>query len=105
MSDRELCIAMHPFVKDPSSSTAQAIRTEIDNRKLVRPGHWGTITQGKIGVGMSTCALYAVMGRPSRENRSVFGGTVRVQHVYSGYYAYIASYFYTENDVVTGWQD
>lgn len=56
---------------------------------------------GDLFIGMSRDAMYAVMGKPRRANRTVFEGSDRVQYVYGQYGPYV----YTENGFVTAWQD
>lgn len=50
-------------------------------------------------IGSTECEVYASLGMPSKINRTVRKNYVRKQIVYSGVYVY------TENDVVTSWQD
>lgn len=60
----------------------------------------------RIYIGMTRCMLYASLGRPAFENRTVGRWGVHSQHVYRKY-GFVKSdeYVYTENGRVTGWQD
>lgn len=58
------------------------------------------IVQQKIKLGISTCQLYASWGNPKSENRSVGKWGVHIQHVYGS-----GVYVYSENGLVTSWQD
>lgn len=64
--------------------------------------------EGSIQVGMTLAGLYAAWGFPKRANRSVGRFGVHIQHVYEwGYYPdnHRTAYVYTENGILTSWQD
>jgi hypothetical protein len=52
-------------------------------------------------IGMPIEALYVSMGKPEKENRTVNEYTVHIQHVYDDSDLLI----YSENGIVTAWQD
>jgi hypothetical protein len=66
-------------------------RNLVFNDSLVKKEH--------IKVGMTECQLYASWGFPSEQNRTVGSWGVHIQHVYDGNYAY------TENGMVTSFQN
>lgn len=88
-----------------------SMKAELDRRGLFRPqDDLSLATRESVRVGMSECLLYASWGAPTRRNRTASMAGVRIQHVYGSYYhgRYVSSrpsYVYTENGIVTGWQD
>lgn len=52
-----------------------------------------------IAIGASECTLYASMGKPQRNNRTVTAKGVQQQLIYG------RQYVYTVNGTVTAWQD
>lgn len=52
-----------------------------------------------VNIGMNICSMYASLGMPEDENRSVGSWGVHIQHVYSELYVY------TQNGIITSWQD
>lgn len=54
----------------------------------------------KVKMGISECQLYATLGLPEDQNRTVGRWGVHIQHIYGG-----GNYVYTENGRVTSWQD
>lgn len=108
LNSGELCVRYGDRLKSGDLPGAQIYRSEIDNRKLMLPrDNTESIRRNEISIGMSLCALHASWGSPSRNNRTVTSRGVRVQHVYMNPYSrYRASaYVYTENGIVTSWQD
>jgi hypothetical protein len=59
------------------------------------------INERKIFIGMSQCGLYASWGKPTKENKSVNRWSIRIQHIYG----YNRNYVYTENGLITSWQN
>lgn len=72
---------------------------EVQRRGLLNESDWKLVSEKKIGVGMSQCALYLSWGKPTKENKSVYGNGVHIQHIYEN-----NQYVYTENGKVTSWQ-
>lgn len=56
--------------------------------------------RGVIKIGDDVCHLYATLGEPLYENRTVTKHGAHVQHVFSN-----STYFYSENGHITAWQD
>jgi hypothetical protein len=80
------------FKEAPAMIIAEAKKRGIKvNRDLVK--------NSQIRIGMSQCNLYAALGIPEHENRTVGSWGVKIQHVYDGLYVY------TDNGIVTSWQD
>lgn len=73
------------------------VKAEARRRKLVFNDT--QIKKGLVRIGMSECQLYAAMGLPNEQNRTVGKWGVHIQHIYGG------TYVYTENGRVTSWQD
>lgn len=89
-----------------TAESIATVRAELQRRHLVAESEWTDVDQRRVRVGMSQCAMLAVMGTPDRQNRTVSNSTVRVQHVFDSGYRYTkAKYVYTENGVVTAFQD
>lgn len=59
------------------------------------------IERRTLRMGMTTCALYASLGRPIVENRTTGSWGRHIQHVYGKYDEFV----YTDNGRVSGWQD
>lgn len=70
---------------------------EKDRRKLRINND--LVIKEKIRIGASQCDLYASWGEPNSENRSVGRWGVHIQHIYD------SNYVYTENGVISSWQD
>jgi hypothetical protein len=83
---------------DNNPSVIKIIANELNRRKIKLNKEM--IKKQSIKIGMSTCQLYASWGIPNQENRSVGVWGVHIQHVYGS-----NQYVYTENNVVTSWQD
>lgn len=73
------------------------VRAEATRRKYRFDDR--TVTAGRIGIGATTCAVYAAWGLPRDTNRTIRRGQVDVQHVFGG------AYVYTVNGIVTAIQD
>lgn len=58
-----------------------------------------SIKNKTIHLKMNICNMYAAWGLPEDENRSVGSFGVHIQHIYPG------TYVYTENGVITSYQD
>lgn len=74
----------------------RGIRLDYDQDKQIR--------ERQIGVGAPLCQMYAAWGFPARENRTTTAAAVHIQHVYEITTRHRA-YVYTENGVITAWQD
>lgn len=77
---------------------------EIQRRRLLSENELDLVKNRQIQRGMSLCALYASWGTPYKENRSVGKWGTHIQHVY-GTRRSRNAYVYTENGVVTSWQN
>lgn len=84
---------------------AEKYGDEIRRRGLLTDTEWQAVSRTGIFIGMSTCGMYASIGRPNYENRTVTSRSERIQHVYRGIYDVHGRYVYTENGRVTSWQD
>jgi hypothetical protein len=73
------------------------VRSEAKQRKIVLNDK--KVKAQVVSLGMSICSMYASLGMPDEENRSVGSWGVHIQHVYGGLYVY------TENGIITSWQD
>lgn len=107
VSDLEVCRSYGIFRASGLWATrAASYEAEVKRRGLIAADEWPLVEAKKIRNGMSRCAMYAAFGGPDRENRTVSGSHVHVQHVFNAGYRYIkAFYVYTDNDRVTAWQD
>ena len=84
---------------------AEKYGAEIRRRGLLSEKEWQAAAQGAVFLGMSTCGLYASLGRPHHENKTVTASTDRIQHVYRGIYSVRGTYVYTDRGKVTAWQN
>lgn len=78
---------------------------EIQRRKLLSDNELDLVKNKQIQRGMSTCALYASWGSPDRENSTVSARGTLIQHIYGWRRGASRSYVYTENGLVTSWQN
>jgi len=76
---------------------------EMQRRNLLSENELDLVKNRQVQRGMSLCALYASWGVPNKENRSVGRWGTRIQHVYGA--RYTRAYVYTENGIVTSWQN
>ena len=64
------------------------------------------VRKAQIFIGMTESALWAAWGETANKNRSVSKYGSRTQHVYGSYGLFSSPvYVYTENGVITSWQD
>jgi len=70
---------------------------EIKRRKLLIDRD--AIIKKAVFIGSSDCTVFAALGRPKRLNRSVSANHIHKQFVYG------RTYIYTQNGLVTSWQD
>lgn len=75
----------------------QLIISEAKKRKIKL--NTALVKQGSIMLGNNLCQMYAAWGLPSDRNRSVGRYGEHIQHIYGG------TYVYTENGLITSWQD
>lgn len=73
------------------------VRSEAKRRGI--PLKDEKIRSAVVNIGMNICSMYASLGLPEDENRSVGSWGVHIQHVYDGLYVY------TQNGIITSWQD
>lgn len=83
---------------DNDPKIIKIIANELSRRKIKLNKEM--IKKQSIRMGISTCQLYASWGLPNQENRSVGSWGVHIQHVYGS-----NQYVYTDNNLVTSWQD
>lgn len=77
---------------------------EIERRNLLTVNELDLVKNKQVQRGMSLCALYASWGVPYDENRSVGRWGTKIQHVYGSRHSRHA-YVYSENGIVTSWQN
>lgn len=65
---------------------------------------WNEIQRGKIWIGMESFYLMLIKGYPDDINKTVTASTKFEQWVYRSYDGK-ATYYYFENDILTGWQE
>lgn len=58
-----LC-ADYPSAKMVITGDPAAVRAELERRGAISPAEWPAIDAGKVGYGMSQCAVEAVWGTP-----------------------------------------
>ena len=104
MNNTQLCSHFHEGVTSRvltgNTQFDKNIVTELNKRGF----HTNQINQarsGKIAIGMPTCIMYATIGKPNKENKTVNAYRTHIQHVYRGKNLYV----YTDNGIITSWQD
>lgn len=80
-------------------STAN-IRAELLKRGLLTESEIEQADKRTIRVGDGLCAMYAALGTPRSENRSVGSWGTDIQHVFGR-----STYVYTRNGRITSWQE
>lgn len=105
MSKEEFCVAYGKALRKGEiyeigalPDTMKLVKQESNRRKLRFNDL--LVRKEQIKVGISECQLYASWGLPRDQNQSVGRWGAHVQHVY-GYGAYV----YSENGLVTSWQN
>jgi hypothetical protein len=105
--DKSLCLRFNKGVKNGMLTGTSAIDSNIKT-ELIKRGFTADqlkkARKGIVNIGSPTCMLYASWGQPEVENRSVRRNTIDIQHVYRGNNTK-NTYFYSENGVITSWQD
>ena len=76
---------------------------ELVRRKTFTSDDIGHIRAQQIGIGMSEGALLCSLGQPYRRNRTVVATGIHIQYVFDE--ALGQTLVYTDNGVVTSWQD
>lgn len=94
VDDQDACIKAGKEIRSGKPDNWQ---NEIRRRSLSLSRD--NVRARSFNIGSTVCEVYASLGMPSKVNRTVRKNYVRKQIVYSGVY------IYTENDVVTSWQD
>lgn len=94
VDDQDACVKAG---KEIRSGKQENWQNEIKRRSLSLSRD--NVKARSFNIGSTLCEVYASLGKPSKINRTVRKNYVRKQVVYSGVY------IYTENDVVTSWQD
>lgn len=104
LSDTFLCLRYWSNRGDENHSDAISYDKNL-TAELIKRGFTSEqlkdARKGYISIGDSKCMIYAAMGLPSDENRTVTKYTVKIQHVYRKNGVYI----YSTNGVITSWQD
>lgn len=98
MDQRQFCTALGLVIRSGERDAIKAFRAAAAKRR-VKVDEKRTMVE-TIGIGISSCQLYASWGSPESENRSVGPWGVHTQHVFGS-----RTYVYTRNGIVTSWQD
>ncbi len=85
--------------KNQESDVFKNMEAEINKRKLIDPEHLQWIFKKTLNLGANECEILASLGLPDNINRSVNANNISKQFVYGNIY------IYTENGIVTSWQD
>ena len=75
------------------------VKTEATRRNMKFSA--SAVADGTLRIGMSECDLFASLGSPDQQNRTVTARSINIQYVYRSSRTYV----YTENGQVTSWQD
>lgn len=94
-----MAIRDHLFTNEWLSfdGASQLIVAEAKKRKIKLNNK--LVKQGSIKLGNNLCQMYAAWGLPSDRNRSVGRYGEYIQHIYG------ETYVYTQNGIITSWQD
>jgi hypothetical protein len=80
---------------------ADMVKNEVKRRNLNL--NYELAKNASLKIGMSIADMYAAMGYPERNNRTVDAHGVHIQHVYDNWRT--KGRVYTDNGIVTSWQD
>jgi len=99
MSPGELCWLYGDAVRSTKNELASIVLSEIRKKKIP---HRATAAKDRsIKIGDSVCSMQMALGLPDDANRTVNASGVKIQHVYRKRGLYV----YTNNGIVTSWQD
>jgi hypothetical protein len=101
-------VPLHQLCNAYKMHRAEKVKAELIRRGDIADDEWDLIEARKIRIGMSQPALLASWGTPGiwgRVNRSVGSYGEHIQWVYRSCDRCSATYVYTENGIVTSWQD
>jgi len=105
MSKEDVCVAYGKALRDSEvedigsfPDILKLVKKETARRKIKLDDM--LVRKASIKIGISECQLYASLGMPLDQNRTVGGWGVHIQHVFGN-----GTYVYTENGRVTSWQN
>ena len=105
IKDDQFCTAygkaMRAKKKNGNTPYSIAILERAINEFGAKAGFIDDIAARRVALGMSWCEIYASFGLPNAVNRSVGRYGEHIQFVYRD----SGRYVYTENGIVTSWQD
>ncbi len=96
VSNAELCVTHYYYPDDAD------VISEIRQRNLITERHWQLVRGNKIAIGMSICAVRALIGPETKTNTRTSKHGTRIQMVYRIHHA-SDRYVYLENGAVTSW--
>lgn len=100
LEDDKLCVKIGTlYRKNTNQEAIKNAEKEVVSRGFSIIGNYDSIKKRNVNLGMNECELLASWGRPERRNRSVNAYRTSIQYVYG------KTYVYTDNGVVTSWQD
>lgn len=103
VEDQYLCSTVGNWRGNPQVH-AQGVQ-ELIRRGKVRKQNAETILKRQIQIGMSECEVIASWGWPRDQNRSHYAFGTHNQMIWRAYDTAPATYVYTEDHVVTSWQE
>lgn len=102
LKNDQLCLKagkIYRNTKNQESDVFKNMETEINKRGLIKQEHLKWVFDKTLNLGANECVIYAALGLPDGINRSVSAGSIHKQYVYG------RTYIYTEDGIVTSWQD
>lgn len=103
VEDQDLCSTAGKW-RYKTEAHIQALN-ELYDRKMVRAEYVGAVRNREIQIGMTECEVIAAWGWPTDQNKSHSSFGTRNQMVYRPYSSADAKYIYTNNSIVTSWQE
>lgn len=104
LNEKDLCLHFwtlkHESYDIDKSPFIKKVEDELKRRGF-KSNQITNARDGDISIGSPTCVMYAALGPPSDENRTVTIQSIRIQHVYRSRRLYI----YSVNGSITSWQD
>lgn len=99
ITDLKLCEKIGKAVRSKNKSNLKDLILETNKRNLIYVSQQTDLTKKSFNLGATECEVYAAIGSPERQSRSVGSYGEHKQLIYG------SSYIYIENGLVTSWSD
>jgi hypothetical protein len=104
----EICMRWGKEVRSkPQERETAALREHLVVTQMINGRDMLDVPLGSLKLGMTECGMYAVLGKPTRVNRSQYASGMHKQYIYEnqGTYVYTLTAPGSAVGVITSWQD